>query len=53
MTNMNGKFCLVTGSLVGVNQTDKPKLFELFMARKGTTASLPAKCVGSYIWVHK
>ena len=53
MINMNGKFCLVTGSTVGVNQTDKLKIFELIMAGKGTIASLPAKCVGSYIWVHK
>jgi len=39
--------------LVDVNQTDEQKIFELIMAGKGTTASLPAKCVGTYIWMHK
>ena len=56
---MNGKVYPATEAtegiivLVGVNQTDELKIIELIMAGKGTIASLPAKCVGTYIWMHK
>ena len=55
MTKMNGKVYPATEAtdgiivLVGVNQTDERKIFELIMTGKGTTASLPAKYVGTYI----